>query len=114
MRISSLKWPVVGVLCGCLLWYAIEIIYSFYRTRSFKPLSILFGVLLIVIGAEVVRNLLHRASSVLRIALGLIGLNIGVAVLAVWTALKINPSYNFVTPLLEFSFLLLRQFRALG
>lgn len=104
MRTLNSKWPVIVAFCGCLLWYAVEIFVCLIRTHNFKLLSAPFALAFLVLGGAIVVRIIQWFSSALAAGLALAGLNVCVAALAIWTALTINPSYDFTPPLLRLSF----------
>ena len=112
-----LQGLVFLALTFLLLWYFMEIIEDLSDTHRFKYLSWPFGIVFGSTAATIIVKLLNRDPSdakspqtIGRGITGLVILNLATAVLATVTAQTINPAYDFRTPLLRFSALLLHQF----
>ncbi|MBV8898218.1 MAG: hypothetical protein JO051_17010 [Acidobacteriaceae bacterium] len=99
-----------AALCMCLAWLAVEIVICLIYSRSFRWLSVPVGILLAAAGSTATVAIVNSGRRFLLIISGLAVLNALIAALAVWTALAINPSYEFShAPLVKLSFVLLRH-----
>jgi hypothetical protein len=114
---SVVDWIVFAALIFLQLWLYGEIVFCLIQTSKLKALSALFFVIaLAAVCTITTRPLdLHRSElnasnrCIGRAVSALFVLNFATAVLALVTALILKASYDFQTPLLRFSALLLNQ-----
>ncbi len=102
------KDAIVTGFCASLLWYGFEISRSLLLTHGFRQLTWLFILFFGLLGGTAVKELVKMTNAAY-LALALAGLNIVTATAAIWAAEIANPKYEFVTPLLRFSAILLRH-----
>ena len=108
--LKYLRGSVQAALCICLAWLAAEIVICLAYSRSFHWLTVPLGILLAVADSTTAAAIVKSGRPFFFIISGLAVLNALIAAVAVWTALAVNPSYEFShAPLVKLSFLLLRH-----